>query len=198
VTLFFLACFAIGFVQSLVSLPPRVLYGLFTGIAMLVFVVYHYAKRVICKKIIRYATIVFGVTMFACVFISGIDHYTSNQLDITYAEQIQNEIDRYEEQSGNTVTDICFYYEDENDYDIAYSNYMVHHYFVQSYNNSVFTTSWGAVAMVEWISGRTYNAVEMEEETYREVFQNPSWEELDLYRQLKFDGNTMYWAIYLN
>lgn len=198
VSLFFVACFAISVVQSIVSLPPRVLFGLFTAIAMLVYVIYSYARNDICRKTIRYATYVFSATLFVCVVISGIDHHTSNQLDIAYAQQIQNEIDAYEQDTGNTITDIKFYYKDDNYYDTAYSNYMIHHYFVQSYNNSVYTNNWSAVPMLEWISGRTYGAEELDEEVYREIFGDPTWTELDLNKQILFDGGTMYWAIYVN
>ena len=198
VSLFFVACFAISVVQSIVSLPPRVLFGLFTAIAMLVYVIYSYAKNDICRKTIRYATYVFSATLFVCVVISGIDHHTSNQLDIAYAQQIQNEIDAYEQDTGNTITDIKFYYKDDNYYDTAYSNYMIHHYFVQSYNNSVYTNNWSAVPMLEWISGRTYGAEELDEEVYREIFGDPTWTELDLNKQILFEGGTMYWAIYVN
>lgn len=52
--------------------------------------------------------------------------------------------------------------------------------------------------MLEWISGRTYGAEELDEEVYREIFGDPTWTELDLNKQILFDGGTMYWAIYVN
>lgn len=196
--LLFAACYAIGLFQSIVSLPPRVAYGVFFAIPMLVFLVYQYAKSYKRKKLIVVGTVIFGITLFICTFISGVDHRISNQLDIDYATQVQNEIDIYEEETGCTVEEIYFYYCKDSDINIAYSDYMLHHYFVQSYNNSIFTTTWGAPAMLEWIADRDYMAQELTLESYSQVFGNQQWENQNLNKQIQFKGNQMYWAICLD
>lgn len=198
VTLLFAVCYVIGIIQSIVSLPPRVAFGVFFAIPMLVFLVYQYTKSSNRKKLIIVGTVIFEITLFACTFFSGVDHRISNQLDIDYATQVQNEIDAYEETEGCTVEEIYFYYCKEDNTKTAYSDYMLHHYFVQSYNNSIFTTAWGAPAMIEWLADRDYKAQEMTPEYYAEVFGSEPWESLDLNKQIKFEGNQMYWAIYLD
>ena len=56
--------------------------------------------------------------------------------------------------------------------------------------------TWSDVLLINYLSGKEYIKVPMDEDVYDMYFRGKSWETFNADEQLVFDGDTMYWAIY--
>lgn len=116
----------------------------------------------------------------------GVNHYGNNKLDQEYAILIQNEIDQYEQETGNVVTKIAC----DNDTNPTYS-YSSVDYTIYDTNIRGYICSWADVNMINFYNGKNYERVAMEHQLYSQYFEGMDWNYFNPEEQMIFVGDTL-------
>ena len=119
------------------------------------------------------------------------DHLLSNRTDIAEAQAVGQEIWKYEQETGVTVTKFACAA------DAAPTNVAAgvdrHCYDI---NRRAWLISWAALPMVNTVNGLQLTAAEMPPEVFDAHFKDQNWDSFDVGRQLVIEGDTAYLAIY--
>lgn len=116
----------------------------------------------------------------------------SSAVDEEFCGQIESEIEKYEQKTGNTIETVAVGYDANHEY---YS-YKSVEYSLFDTNMTAFATTWSDVYSLVYYSGRSLDRRNMTEEEYRKYFGESEWSEFSPEEQIRFEGNTMFWALY--
>lgn len=120
-----------------------------------------------------------------------VNHFATNKIDQNYARDIYKQIEAYEQENGISVTRIA----PVNDAIPLWKNHFVEYYSF-NINERSFINDWSDVALINFVSGRYFEKVPMDEAVYQAHFQNRDWDYYDPEQQLVFSGDTLYWCKY--
>lgn len=140
-------------------------------------------------------------TNFIVIFLCAIDfwcvqgivqnHIATNKIDQDYAYDIYSELTKYENESGYIVDKIATI----NDTAPSWKNRYVdfHSYNI---NERAYVNEWSDVTLIQFVSGRNFEKVEMDNNIYNTHFSGKNWDYYCPEEQLYFEGNVMYWCKY--
>ena len=136
--------------------------------------------------------------VFALLFSSTqtciLDQYISNALDMYYMEVVYEKIVEYEEESGEEITDIYVIHAQDQKY---YHYSQMHYGYVSPmYSHKMQYDIWADVELLNYVSGRNFTDHYVEQSKQTEYFGDSTGFVVNTSKQLKFEGNSMYWLIY--
>lgn len=139
-----------------------------------------------------------GFAVFMCVVTFGTstcitDFFISNKLDVQYIYFVENEIQQYEERTGNKINTIVVRKSDGSRY---CSEELINEYDSCTYSHRALYDSWSDVALLKYLTGRSCKRVEMSDEIYDKYFPKKYWDGYVPSEQLRFENNVLYWVIY--
>ena len=117
------------------------------------------------------------------------NHFVSNTLDRVYVQMAYQEILKYEEEMDTTVTNLCVC----NDINAPAYYSEVHYVSDQINERSLGILS---VSIMEVVTGRKFQKVEMNQEVYDTYFAGKNWDYFDLSEQMVIIGDTAYWCVF--
>jgi len=171
---------------------PRTLVPFFSWLSLVII-----TALSISKKELFYSVIVSGCVLFLCLNIFWIQQIAANQLvlnamDRQYAARIIEEIEKYEESSGYTVT--RFGYSLDALLTPGYSDYT----WLSIYNigDSARHTSWSMPGLLHFVSGRQFESIPMDKKVFDQYFAGKDWDRFVPEEQMYFIGNTLYLVCY--
>ena len=144
------------------------------------------------EGISKYAIIIFSVillTFQAQKFIKiEKDRYLLNKNDLSITMQVKKQIDEYEKQTGNIITELSWY-EDEK------PNYTYNGIFVTSdMNVKSYSSDWSTVEILKYYLKRDIKLVKRDE-NLEKLFKSKNWNEFDE-EQILFENNKLHLCNY--
>ncbi len=181
--------FGMAFLLSRGEATPRLLGGLYMTLAVLYMIplVLSEDKRADYLWAVAIAFFVIQVVFTNMVMMN---HYISNELDINAGKLAYNEILKYEQETGNTVTKVART-TDESTFDTWPGVY----YRCGQINERVMNIVPYSL-LVYSSAGRSYEIVQMDKDIEEEYFAGKDWDSFDADEQMIFLGDTLYWCIY--
>ena len=128
--------------------------------------------------------------IFAQFIITG--RYISNNLDNVYCRLTLQEIEKYEEETGVTVKNLCVFNDDDSP--AYYRESSIHTYQINERIIGQATCSY-----IEAILGRHFEPLRIEDvpaDIYSQYFEGKNWDSFDLDEQLLITGDTAYLCVY--
>lgn len=188
--------FSIGFIAAGFYMPARVLFPFFFSLSMIAVIIYSCTENSLMRSITVIITTFFCGICIWNTRLASVDHYTSNILDFQYAKEIQEKIECYERETGNIVEIIKYVEWEKRNKTWDYRDFMYLNYYDTNYNIKLVYDDWGIVSLLKFISGRQYESDLMTLDEYNTYFGSYSWNYINLEKQIKFNDNIMYWAVY--
>lgn len=174
-----------------VWLSPRTITGVFFLVAFLFLVLSHWINELSYQKVLAALGVFFlGLNIFQIQFI-GVNHYKSNRLDEEYAYLIEQEITRYQAESGNTITKIAVIRDAQ-----PLQGYSGVHYSMYEINMRSYFATWADVGTLNYYTGNTYEKIEWTNSELEFEIVGRNWDTFVPSEQLFFEGDTLYWVIY--
>ncbi|MBE5858805.1 MAG: hypothetical protein E7301_01590 [Butyrivibrio sp.] len=143
---------------------------------------------------------VFGIIMsflmlFSCQQIA-VNHYISNDRDEVCAELVLDEINMYEENTGNTVKYIATCTDES--FDRYYDN--VYYTYGQINERVSGIVSYSLLIYKDKMQRNTdevrFEKVPMKSGIYEKYFKGKNWDNLNLSQQMVIEGDTAYWCVF--
>ncbi|MCF0127422.1 MAG: glucosyltransferase domain-containing protein [Pseudobutyrivibrio sp.] len=122
------------------------------------------------------------------------DFYKKCDMDRTNINYIISAIEDYEKGTGKEITKISVCASPNMEYasHLLKMDYSLGAY---SYNCKSYNRNWSDVSMINVFTGKKYERLDMTEEEFNERFSDyESWTDFDINSQLRFEGDTLYWA----
>lgn len=187
------------------SPAPRICWIIFASVSALTLImvdtVSMIEKNTVLKYLQRAVVVIFTVVNLYSITTCELDFFIGNALDKQIVYQVQAEIDRYEAESGNKITQVCTYRSDNTDF--YYEQQFLNPYFEYTYNHKTIFFDWGDVELLDKVTGNNYadcswynTYPDDYEEVIKENFEGKDWSTFIADEQLIFRGDTLYWAIY--
>ena len=117
------------------------------------------------------------------------NRFVSNTLDRVYANMVYQEIQKYEDKTGITVTGLS----------VIDDSYSVDAYEEVGYNSyQINERALGTVtySVMQVMTNRKFDRVTMPEEIYTKYFKGRNWDYFDITEQLIIIDNVAYWCIF--
>lgn len=129
---------------------------------------------------------------FVCTSMQQIyaDHIANDRLDMSYAQLIQNQIDEYEAESGNSILYISSCLDVSPQYVYPGVKYLGY-----SINVKSILSSWADAPLINLTCGKNYQKKEMPSELLQ-YFQSKDWSVWNPEEQLFFNDDTLYICYY--
>lgn len=188
-------CYVIVFVPHLVTetqwFAQRTIVGLFSFVSVLILlVVYLYNETDI---IYLCEMVAIGIVLINAIVIQwiGEEQFSTNKLDEEYAYLIENEIVKYENESGIKVKNIATTCDSIRSY-----GYKGIRYTIYDTNIRAYTTEWADVNMINYYNNKMYMKVDMELDIYEKNFKGKNWDYFEPTTQFIFVGDTLNIAFY--
>lgn len=189
----YLCIYAPHLIAGDVWLAPRTITSLFTFISCLCILVVdsltEKQKRLNCVMFLS-VSLLMALNFWAVQGIVG-NHIATNKVDQEFAYCIYSEIEKYEQKSGMAVTNIATI----NDKSPMWKNRSIN-YYSYNINERAYINEWSDVTLVNFVSGKNYNKIDMDHEIYCGHFMGKDWDYYCPDEQLYFEGNTLYWCKY--
>ena len=115
----------------------------------------------------------------------------TNKIDAEIAFSIQHMIEKYQEESGNTIKNVCFVKDSNVRTGYKSTDYTA----IYDTNRKAFSVEWSAVNCLNYYNGTNYIQVEPDYELVAEQI-GKDWQALDLPEQMIYDGDTVYIITY--
>lgn len=183
--------FALTFVMRHIYLPPRVIWPIFASMSMCFVILYRYTNY---EKIVGIFVSAVFLLLFSSTQTCIMDQYISNSLDKYYMEVVYGEILEYEDETGNEITDVYVIHSVDQKY-YHYSE-MHYKYMAPMYSHKMQFDTWADVELLNFVSGRNFKDHYVDNDRQEEFFDNIAGFAFNASKQLKFDGNSLYWLIY--
>ena len=119
------------------------------------------------------------------------DVYASNVQDREYANSIAEAIQKYETNTGSVVNKIGAV-----DDASVQTSYKETRYSNHELGRRIMNVDYSRIEMINWISGRYFEQVDVTDEEAMRLFGNKDWDHEDLEEQLKFEDGVAYLSIY--
>ena len=173
-------------------LSGRLLGGLYATVAAGFLIAFCLTEKPVHRMVL--GGLAMGFLLIQTVFCNTImmNHYISNEKDLTYARMIYDQILLYEAGGGETVTKVA-YTQDEVCYD-AYED--VYYKFGEINARTIHRTGWMLLRKVTQEEGREFTLVDMDESVVQAYFAGRDWDTFRPQEQLVFQGDTLYWCVY--
>lgn len=170
--------------------PPRMSFCFFLVQGMILAVAY--VLLVDSKKKRELLTICCAAYLLIQLLFSNYivtNHFVSNTLDKVYTRMGYEYIVKYEQEHGVEVENLCLIN------DISAPAYYDE---VQYTSDQINERSLGilSVSIMEVMTGRKFNKVEMDPEVYAMYFEGKDWGSFDPEEQIVIVGNTAYWCMF--
>lgn len=192
--------FAITLAMSSVGLETRVMASYFMSISMIFLIIFSLLKKSIffekCKM--KFEAILFFLIIvdIFCTETVILDFFISNALDIAEVRQINEIIEQYENENNIMVTKIAVRIIPDSKGAKVYEEYFHLNYIGYVFLDKMDHDSWCTVELVNYICGEDYKKEQMSDAKYNEYFgELNAPDTFNPKEQLKFDGDTLYWAI---
>ena len=174
------------------SFPPRMSFCIYLIQGLVIVTAMHLLKEGSAETFLKItAYVVIGyvwIQMIACSFITS-GRYVSNTLDKNYSRIILNEIEKYEERTGVTVTKLSV----TNDLR-APAFYEESRTYYGQINERIIGQS--TRSLIEAIWGRHFEHGDFSQEVYDEYFAGKDWDFFDVNEQLVIVDDTAYLCVY--
>lgn len=131
------------------------------------------------------------VLQIVCIQDMSTDTFLSNEQDRNTAALIDDELDKYEKETGTVITKIAAV----RDTDVSMS-YPGVRYQICELNRKIMVTPYSYFHLINYIGDRQLISVEMPDSVYQEHFAGKNWDNLDLDEQLRIVNDTAYLALY--
>ena len=188
-----LSVFAPHFISQSVWVSPRSICSFFAVFAVAAVVIGRNYLR--DEKAMPWAgTLVLLLLLIVnIVGIQGIalDQMEVNRQDKAEMEEIIHYIQRYEEQSGQTVDTISW--TRDNYYTPSHPEIK---YTFMDMNVRAAARSWSLIDCINYYSGRRFKSEYMPEEVWEKYFRGQEWDFFRPEEQIRFEGNKMYLMVY--
>ena len=146
------------------------------------------------NKILEYIISILVVSFFIFNSVNAIQifssHIATNKIDANMGMTIRYKIEEYERESGNTVTKVA-YYRDENHKDFHYGWDKK----LSSFGQRAFDNYYCIIEALNYYCDRKFEKAQMTKEVYNEYFAGRDWVAYSD-EQIVFDGDTMYICTY--
>lgn len=189
----YICVYAPHLIAGSVWLSPRTITPLFVFIGCIFILVLANMrdKNIVLEKLVVIVACVFCAVNFWAV--QGIiqNHIATNKIDQEYAYNVYSEILKYEDKTGNTVTQIATV----NDEIPMWKNRYVE-YYSYNINERAYINQWSDVSLINFVSGNIYQKIDMDEMIYDTLFKGKDWDYYCPEEQLYFENDTMYWCKY--
>ena len=140
------------------------------------------------KNIVIISSVLFLIIQLICFINFGIDGYIVNYLDKQETFKIIEQIERFETETGNTITKMIIYYDE-------YTTYV--HPSVKSsgdINIRTLSTNWGTRAIINYYSGRKIELVKSKV-NLQQKFNKENWDIFDE-KQIILENDTIHLCLY--
>lgn len=164
-------------------------FGASIGIALLFFILVLEVYKFKCYKICS-IIIICGMIMLNSMYyiIASSEMIATNYLDRNIAQEINNEINKYETKTGIHIENIGLTF--DKNITVNYDGQR----WLGVINTRSMATEWAAIETIELYSGKYYNQVEVPTK-YQEEFAQKDWNYFDK-EQLFFEENNLYICMY--
>lgn len=175
--------------QSYVYMVPRNVYPFGAMIGILLILMF---QKVNVGKVLSSCVILVGIVFISIEFYNFMDittkHYYTNLKDRDFASKITEVINDYEKNTGNTITKIVFYKQENMPTLYKYSRHN------GDTNVRAFYTEWGIRGLMNRFLQREVLVTEDEKNIeYEEIFKSKEWKEYEFDKeQLIFEKNTLH------
>lgn len=175
----------------------RVVFSIFFGIGGMILCVSRILQLSNKKNygdIISRIFIILSVLVYVIYTEIGIsDCFIQQALDRQEVKLVENEIEKYQKDTGIKVTKIMSMSDSDPLY--LYSDQILNYYAI-TYNHRMLRDSWSQAPYLNYVCGTDYETGHMSEEQYQKYFGDKQWDILDLSQQLHFEDDVLYWAVY--
>lgn len=184
------AVFAVQIFSGNLWLAPRTIVGTFFSITCVVLIIYFLLRQATCarKILLSISCVIIAFFSLQVQKISS-DQLISNKIEQMEVQIILNEINNYEERTGQIVTKIA----------ITSDKYTTWSYpgVICAYDINTRATAYGSYLkyMLEWISGRQFESVSYSEVMGDEA-QEKNWDSLNVGQQIDFVDDMICVIIY--
>lgn len=180
--------------QSWVSIVPRNSHaiGAIIGI-LLLYLFSNFEINDKLKKMIIGISIILLVIQLVSFNRILLDHYATNFLDKTIAEEIRDKVYKYEEETGNFVKYMVLY-SDANK-SIIYKDIK----YYGDINIRAFGNSWGTRGILDWkLQRQVIDDTSNEEKynKYKEYFEKQDWNYFNINEQVIIEDDTLYLCVF--
>lgn len=145
------------------------------------------------KRIISSALAVVVASVFVYTELGNADCFIQQAIDQNEVRSIYGEILKYEDETGINVTRIISKSDKEptrhyREQFLRYTGWV--------YNHRMLFDEWSQGQYLNCVCETEYQCGNMSETEYTEYFDDKEWDSLLLSEQLRFQDDTLYWAIY--
>lgn len=187
--------FAFGIVTPAIWYAQRTMLSIFWGISLLLILIIHEVSE--CQILKRYIFSIIGIFAIIVVFYTETcitDSFITQAIDRSEAMSIQNEIVRYEEETGIKVDTIAARQSPGVNWE---NNSVLLHYGYITYNQRMVVDPWAQGGYINYVNNTNYKYRGMTDDEFSLYFENyRDWNTYMPSNQLHFEGSTLYWIIY--
>lgn len=141
-----------------------------------------------------FATAVAGYLAVQCFFIQAIisNRVLSENLDILYANEVLNLIEKYEEETGNAVTEASFCV--DSNYSASYEQVYYCHTAVNS--RIAGRATYSLLETVASWRGMHVGRGETNQQIYEQYFAGKNWDHFEPSEQVIIENGVLYWCVF--
>lgn len=181
--------YIIPLVQEKFFFPPRMAFCFFAVQGMIMASAYVLIDSRESRKVLVICCSGYLLAHLLFANFTVTNHFVSNTLDKVYVRMTYEKIEKYERDTGNEVVNLCVI----NDIDAPPYYDEVNYTSDQINERSIGILS---VSIMEVVTGRRFNKVEMDEDVYKNYFEDKNWDYFDPEEQIVIVGDTAYWCVF--
>ena len=190
-------------VMATIYLPSRTLIGIFVAFSAQLLMTYkviekYYNNFRIIAAIVQGMIAIYFLVNFYSIQTTAADVLVTNKMEMAQMRMMQDIIEEYEQESGNSVDTVVvthlktgiYAYDKVN----TYMNYMGY-----PSTHMVINKEWCDVEFLNYVNSENYKRQDMSEEDANRLFSDLKWEDFDTFNpknQMVFENNILYWAQY--
>ncbi len=186
----YLLSFAPHIIENRIWLTPRSNVAIWSVISLVLIA----GTNIQLKDGIKLVASVCVCVLFLNVFVMQ-DMAANNQMvnaaDFVEANQICNEIKKYEKETGNVIKQLVVGYDEEPTIYQPFSRYKI-----AEFGTRILVTSYSGYKLISYMLGRPLEKIDMSDEIYNQYFKVENWNCLDVNEQMWFENETAYLIIY--
>lgn len=185
----FALLYVIPMAQENFYFPPRMSFCFFLVQGMIMTAAYGMIDTQISRKLLTLCGIGYLVVHMLFADFVVTNHFVSNSLDKVYVRMAYEYITKYEQENQIQVQKLSMV----NDID-APARYREVSYVSDQINERSLGIL--TVSIMEVVTGRKFDRVEMDPEVYDTYFAGKNWDHFDPYEQIVIVGDTAYWCMF--
>lgn len=196
---------AFSLIMSEPYLPTRTMVGIYVGSSMYFLICCRFllpeqtGKPSFRETGFRCFMLIFSFVWIACIETASSNILSANTLERSIVRQVQNEIEFYESETGETIQKVATVHYRE-DAQPVFDKANFRYFWKLDYSQHLLLyTAWSDVSTLNYFTGENYEKLEMtkeEEERFFGGIDKESFVTFNPHTQLVFEGDTAYWALY--